>query len=112
MVPLEPFPESCQVFGMERVPPTIDMLPDGSFRQPPRPSVVPLSAKMMLAAVVVAAVGVSVLVAALAIWVVSMVLPVIVIAGAGAYALYRFRRWQLLRGQPGVLRPRQPGGFR
>lgn len=94
------------------MPPTIDMRPDGSFRQPPRPGVVPLSAKMMLAAVVVAAVGVSVLVAALAIWVVSMLLPVVIIAGAGAYALYKYRRWQLLRGQPGALRPRQPGGFR
>ena len=97
---------------MTRIPPTIDMLPDGSFRQKPQPSVVPLSVKMMLAAAVVTAVGVSVLVAALAVWVVSMILPVVIIAGAGAYALYRFRRWQNLRGQPGPLYPRQPGPFR
>lgn len=96
---------------MNRVPPTIDMLPDGSFRQPPRPPVVPLSAKMILAAIVITAVGVSVLVAALAIWVVSMVLPVVVMAGAVLYGLYRFRRWQY-RGQPGALRPRQFGDFR
>lgn len=96
---------------MTRVPPTIDMLPDGSFRPPPQRPIVPLSAKMMLAAVAVAALGVSVLVAAFAIWVVSMVLPIILIAGAGAYGLYRYRQWQLRRGQPGGLRPRQPGGF-
>ena len=41
-----------------------------------------------------------------------MILPVVIIAGAGAYALYRFRRWQNLRGQPGPLYPRQPGPFR
>ena len=112
-VPLFRFgrPARRHVLCTNRVPPTIDLLPHGSFRQPPRRPVVPLSAKMMLAAVVVAAIGVSILVAALAIWVVSMVLPVVLIAAAGAWCIYKFQRWQLFRSQAGALRPRQSGGF-
>ena len=98
---------------MKQVPPTIDMLPDGSFRVPPRRVGVSFSTRVMLGAVLVAAVGFSIALAALAIWVVSLVLPVVIIAGAVAWVMYKFRRWQLLRGgqQPGFGVPRRPGGF-
>ena len=101
---------------MNREPPTIDMLPDGTFRAPPRPRTVPFSAKLMVGSVLVAAVAASIVVAALAIWVVSMVLPVLIIAGAVGWAALRFRRWQLFRGDGRNLNPRadntrQPGGF-
>ena len=98
---------------MDRVPPTIDMLPDGSFRQPP-PHIpaFPMAGKLMVAAVAVAIIGTAVLVAIAAIWLISMILPVVLIAAAIAYGLYRYRRWQLFRGHPGPLGPYQPGRFR
>jgi predicted RND superfamily exporter protein len=91
---------------MTREPPIIDMRPDGTFQEPPRRPAVPLQAKLMLGAVIVTAVGVSIAVAAVAIWVVSMLLPVIVLSAAVAYGLYKFQRWQLLRrhqGTPGSI---------
>ncbi len=106
---------------MNREPPIIDMRPDGTFVQAPglpppglppfgRRLAVPMSAKFMLGGILVAAVGVFIAVAALAIWVVSLVLPVIIIAAAVAWTAMKFRRWQSFRGQP--LAPRQPpGGF-
>ena len=113
---------------MNNEPPIIDMRPDGSFSEAPRRTlggnpfggarpVVPLQAKLMLAAVVVTVVGVSIAVAAVAIWLVSMLLPVIIIAGAAAYGLYRYQRWQLFRRQSDLpqsnaYRPWQSGRFR
>ncbi len=84
---------------MNRIPPTLDMTPDGAFRRlPPASGGVPLSFKVLAGAVLVALLAGAISVAALAIWVVSLLLPVIVIAGGVAYAALRYRRWQLLRG--------------
>lgn len=94
---------------MERQPPTIDMMPDGTFRLPPQQrgpgirfgsnlGMVPLSTKLLVAAVLLTVVAGCVAVAAFAIWVLSMLLPVIVLGGAAAYLLVRFKRWQR-RGQ-------------
>jgi hypothetical protein len=99
---------------MNRPPPIIDMLPDGSFVEQPRPGRVPISAKVMLGGILVAAVAVSVTVAALAIWLVSLLLPVIILSAAVAWAAFKFRQWQLFRGygrRGRGLGPRQPGGF-
>ena len=96
--------------SMVQRPPTIDMLPDGTFRAPPQPPRVPFSLKLGVGAVLVAVVGLSLSVAALAIWFVSLILPVVVIAGVVAWGALRFRRWQLLRGAGHVV-PRQPSGF-
>jgi hypothetical protein len=82
---------------MDHVPPTLDMRPDGSFRVPPRARV-PLSFKLMVGAILVAVVAGAIAFAALAIWVFSMVLPVVVIAAVFAWAMLKFRRWQALRG--------------
>ncbi|HYZ64748.1 MAG TPA: hypothetical protein VE650_20020 [Acetobacteraceae bacterium] len=83
---------------MNRIPPTLDMLPDGSFRSPPPPTGVPLSTKLLFGAVLVAMVAGAIAVAAVAVWVLSMVLPVLVVAGVVAWGLIKYRRWQLLRG--------------
>lgn len=96
---------------MNREPPIIDMRPDGTFLPPPgRRPVVPISGKLFLGAVLVAVVGTAVTVAALAIWVVSMLLPVIVLAGGFAYLMYRYRRWQSV-GRQQVGPRRDPRGF-
>jgi len=83
---------------MNRVPPTLDMLPDGRFRTAPPVAGVPLSFKLLVGAILVAVVAGSVAIAAFALWVLSVMLPVLVLAGVGAWAAVRFRRWQLLRG--------------
>jgi hypothetical protein len=95
--------EAAKIAGhfsrMNRIPPTLDMLPDGRFRSEPRPTAgVPISAKLMVGAVLVAVVAGAISVAALALWLLSLALPVLILAGVGAWAAYRFRRWQLLRG--------------
>jgi hypothetical protein len=86
------------VARMSRIPPTLDMLPDGRFRTPPPPPGVPLSFKLMIGAVLVAVVAGAIAFAALALWVLSLILPVVIIAGAFAWVMVKVRRWQLLRG--------------
>lgn len=83
---------------MTHIPPTLDMRLDGSFRTPPQPRGLPLSFKLMVGAILVALVAAAIAIAALALWVFSMVLPVVILAGAVAWATVKFRRWQLLRG--------------
>ena len=87
------------------------MLPDGTFGGGPRPPLVPFTTKLMIGAVLVAVLGGCLAVAALALWFVSLILPVVLIAAAVAWAMVRFRRWQLLRGQVGPGR-RYPDRFR
>ena len=110
---------------MTRTPPILDMRPDGTFQdgtfragpspqpagQPFRaaPFRVPVSAKLMIGGALVAAVGVSLAVAFLAIWLVSMILPVVIIAGGVAWAAMRMRRWRSGGGTDGRLQPRRFG---
>ena len=84
-----------------RTPPVIDMTPDGRFREPlrQRPGFgagggVPASFKLLIGAVAVAVLAGTAAVAALALWVVSMLLPVMVIAGGVAYAAFKYRQWR------------------
>lgn len=83
---------------MNRIPPVIDMAPDGSFRSHPAGPRAPLSLKLLLGATAVAVLAGAAAVAALALWVVSMLLPVVVIAAVVAWGTYRYRRWR--RGGP------------
>ncbi len=85
---------------MKNTPPTLDMRLDGSFRTPPRTGL-PLSYKLMLGGVVIAMVAGAVAFAALALWVLSMALPVIFVAGLFAWGMMRFRRWQAQRAMSG-----------
>ena len=85
---------------MNRTPPTLDMRPDGSFRTPPKVGV-PLSFKLMMGGMLVALTAGAIAFAALAIWVFSMVLPVLVVAGLFAWGMLRFRRWQSTRAGSG-----------
>lgn len=92
---------------MSRRPPTIDMLPDGSFRTPYQG--LPLSTKLMIGGAIVAALAGSVVIAMLALWLVTMLIPVVVVAALIAYIAYRVKRWRL-GGQSefrnGPLKPR------
>lgn len=79
---------------MHRHPQTIDLLSDGRVR-PVGPA---LSLRLLVGAAVVAAVASALSLAALAIWVMSLLLPVAVLAGLVAWATLRWRRW---RASPG-----------
>ena len=81
-------------------PPTLDMRLDGSFRTPPRAGL-PLSFKLMMGGVLLALTAGAVAFAALAIWVMSMVLPVLLVAGLFTCGMVRFRRWQAIRAMSG-----------
>lgn len=67
------------------------MTVDGEFVSPPTP---PISARILLGALMVAVVAGAVVLAALALWVAFLILPVAIGAAAIAYAMYRYRVWQ------------------
>jgi len=89
---------------MSRLPPTLDMTPDGQFRSLPR-SGPTLSLRIIVTAVLISAVAGAVAVAAFALWVISLMLPVLVVAGAVAWGTLKYRQWQLGRASRGGLRP-------
>jgi len=94
-------------FGMTRRPPTIDMLPDGTFRTTYQG--LPFSTKLMIGGAIVAALAGSVVIGMLALWLVTMLIPVVMVAALIAYVVYRVKRWRS-GGQPefrnGPLTPR------
>jgi len=96
-------PISRQLFPMPdrmRNPVTIDMTPDGGFVSPQ--AVPPQGAgvwtlRLGLGAAVIAAIAGAVAVAALVLWVASVMIPVALIAGVVAYAAFRFQMWRAQR---------------
>jgi hypothetical protein len=89
----------------QRRPPELDMTLNGEFVSPPRP---PVSTRIMMWAVVVAVLAGALSVAALALWIALIILPVAVGAGVVAWAMFRYRVWKVQRsmaGQRGVWRP-------
>jgi hypothetical protein len=85
-----------------RAGPQIDMTPDGQFLEPPRETP---AEKLLRYGVVVAAIAGLVAVAALAFWLAVLLIPVVIIAAAVAYAAFRWRMWKLGRSAGGELRP-------
>lgn len=81
-------------------PPIIDMRPDGSFRAPPRGGMA-FTTKVALGAGLVTVIGGALLVAAMMVWVVSMVLPAVLIAAGIAFVALKLRGWQARRS-PGA----------
>jgi hypothetical protein len=83
----------------DRVPPELDLLPDGSFR-PRRP---PLAARVFRWAVVVALLAVTLALAALALWFALVLIPVAIVAGLIAWLAFRYQLWR--GGKPSVRNP-------
>lgn len=77
--------------------PQLDLRSDGSFAVPPRPGL-PWPARIGIAAALVALVGAGIAGAALALWLVLMLLPVIVLAALIAWGAFRFQLWRGRRG--------------
>ncbi len=88
---------------MNRIPPTLDMTPDGAFRRPPQMAPT-ISLKLLVGAVLVTLVAGGIAVAAIALWLLSMVLPVLILAGVAAWGMIKYRQWQSVRGGPRNLR--------
>ena len=79
----------------DRVPQTIDMTAGGDFVAPQARSSWPL--RLGVAAAIVAVVAGAVTIAAVLLWVASVMLPVAIVAGAIAYAAFRLQGWQRSR---------------
>ena len=75
-------------------PPDLDMLPDGSFRRPPRP---PVATRIFIWAAVIAAIAGALSVAAFALWIALILLPVAVAAAVIAWLAMRFQLWRARR---------------
>ncbi len=89
---------------MERIPPTLDMTPDGRFR--PAPAGLPFTAKLMIGGAIVAVLAGAAVVAMLALWLLAMLIPVLIVAALIAYVSYRIKRWRLRGGlNPVATRP-------
>lgn len=67
------------------------MLPDGSFRQPASP---PILTRIFLWAVAIAVIAGGLAAAAFALWLVLILLPVALLAGAIAWLALRFQLWR------------------
>lgn len=86
-------------------PPDLDINLRGEFVEPPRP---PIASRIMLWAIVVAVLAGALSIAAVALWLAMIILPVAVGAGVVAYGLYRFQAWRTgasISGQRNLWRP-------
>jgi membrane protein implicated in regulation of membrane protease activity len=78
---------------------------NGEFVSPPT---VPISTRILMWAVVVAVIAGALSVAAFALWIALIILPVAFAAGVVAWATFRYRVWKAQRsmaGQRSVWRP-------
>lgn len=86
---------------MNERPPELDMTLDGEFRTPPKP---PLLTRVLVWAVIVAVIACALTLAAFALWIALIILPVAIGAAAVAWLLWRFQIWRAggqLRSGPG-----------
>jgi hypothetical protein len=72
-------------------PPTIDMTPDGQFREAPT---VPIATKIGRTAVIVAVLATAGAMALLALWFALAMIPIAIGAGLVAYTALRFQQWR------------------
>jgi hypothetical protein len=79
----------------DRYPPELDMLPDGSFRQPARP---PILTRIFVWAMVIAGIAVGLAAAAFALWLLLILVPVALLAGAIAWLAFRLQLWRARNG--------------
>ena len=89
----------------DRYPPQLDMLPDGTFRTPPKP---PIATRIFVWAVVIAVLTGALATAAFALWIALLLLPVALGAAVIAWLAFRFQLWRWGRsvsGQRDVWRP-------
>jgi hypothetical protein len=89
----------------QRRPPELDMTIEGEFVAPPT---APVSSRILMWAVVIAIIAGALSLAAFALWLALLILPVALGAALVAWAMVRYRIWRLqreVRGQRGLWRP-------
>jgi membrane protein implicated in regulation of membrane protease activity len=89
----------------QRRPPELEMTVEGEFVSPPKP---PISSRILMWAIVVAVVAGGFVLAAFALWLALIILPVAVGAAVVAWAMFQYRVWRAQRSmsrQPNVWRP-------
>jgi hypothetical protein len=67
------------------------MTPDGEFRMPPRP---PLLKRILVWALLVAVIAGSFAMAAVALWLALIILPIAILAALLAWGIYRYQVWR------------------
>ncbi|MGA3399438.1 MAG: hypothetical protein ABSC95_09465 [Acetobacteraceae bacterium] len=75
----------------DRVPPELDMRTDGSFRLPPRP---PILTRIFIWAAVIAVLAGGLALAAFALWIALILVPVALLAAVIAWLAFRFQLWR------------------
>jgi fatty acid desaturase len=80
----------------DRMPPELELLPDGSYR-PRRP---PVAARIFAWAMVIAVVAAALALAAFALWFALILIPVVVVAGLIAWLAFRVQVWRAARRDP------------
>jgi membrane protein implicated in regulation of membrane protease activity len=89
----------------ERHPPDLEMTINGEFVSPP---VAPITSRILMWAIVIALVAGALSLAAFALWIALIILPVAFGAAVVAWAMFRYRVWQAQRSmaaQTGIRRP-------
>lgn len=89
----------------QRRPPELDMTASGEFVSPPK---VPITTRILMWAVVIAIIAAALSLAAFALWMALIILPVALGAAVIAWAMFRYRVWRAkhaMTGQRGVWRP-------
>lgn len=79
------------VFDMRNQPPQIEMTINGEFVAPPRP---PFMTRVILWAIGIAVLAAALSLAAFALWLALIILPVALGAAAVAYVAWRFQMWR------------------
>jgi hypothetical protein len=86
-------------------PPELEMTINGEFVEP---ATVPLSTRILVGAIVIAIVAGALSLAALALWLALLILPIAFGAGVVAYGVFRYRLWraqQTIQGNRDLWRP-------
>jgi hypothetical protein len=96
---LEPGRAVRHIPGMtKRRPPELEMTIDGEFISPPQ---VPLSSRILMGAIVVAVLAGALALAAFALWLALLILPVAFGAALVGWAMFRYRVWRAQRSMGG-----------
>ena len=95
--PLELPRRRGHVAGMRREPPQLEMTLDGEFRTPPKP---PLLTRVLVWAVIIAIIAGGLTVAAFALWLALLILPVALGAAVVAWLIFRYQVWRAGKSGP------------
>jgi O-antigen/teichoic acid export membrane protein len=85
-----------------RLPPELDMTPDGHFRAP---AGTPLGSRVLRTAIIVGVASAALAASFLMLWFALALIPVALIAGLVAWVAFRIQVWRMRRGRAVMPRP-------